>query len=513
MAIYHLSVKIIGRSAGRSAVAAAAYRSGEKIVNQQYHRVHNYQNKKGIMYSEILLPRQAPIRFLDRSTLWNTVEKIEKGKNAQLVREVEVALPIELSLEGHISLLQKFVQQNFVDKGMCADFSIHDKGDGKPHAHILLTMCAMDSEGLWMNKKTKEYILNEQGQKQYDKQKKTYKCKSIPTTNWDQKENLLLWRENWAKVVNEMLASQDIRIDHRSYKNQGISKIPTIHLGQKVVAMERKGIPTEIGRIYRELMALNLQKEQMEKRFREQKQYMDDKLGKLSLLKGEEKSPTIEMPESILFLCLPAKEAEHELLTLYDTVQKVKSEKGHLKESIEALEKSPKILWRKGQSIQKQYQSYIDCSEEVKKLKSTLKEEEEKSLFLRNRGKVKEVLHSLEQTEKERKKQIRLFKESFGISPENNLKGKREKQQEYKQSHQINQGKLKEIKEKYIEKKEEYREVKETYMDCLVYLLLREDQQTLYEALGNHIEDVEMDKLNDSSKEKKSILRQLEAFK
>lgn len=305
MAIYHLSVKIIGRSAGRSVVAAAAYRSGEKLVNEQDHRVHNYQNKKGVAYSEILLPEQAPPRFSDRSTLWNAVEKIEKGKNAQLAREVEVALPVELSLEEQIPLLKHFIQKNFVDKGMCADFSIHNKGDGNPHAHILLTMRALDQEGQWRNKKTKDYILDERGQKQYDKQKKTYKCRTIATTDWDQKENLLLWRENWAKEVNEALASQNITIDHRSYKAQGISKIPTIHLGQRVVAMERKGIPTEIGRIYKELVALNVQKEAMEQFFNKQQKELKEVLSP----KEEAKSPGKEIPASILFLRLPTKEA------------------------------------------------------------------------------------------------------------------------------------------------------------------------------------------------------------
>ena len=109
MAIYHLSIKIISRGKGKSAVAASAYRSGEKIKNEYDGIVHDFTRKGGIAHTEILLPQNAPQEFSDRGTLWNSVEKIEKSKNSQLAREIEVALPKELDREKQINLVREYV--------------------------------------------------------------------------------------------------------------------------------------------------------------------------------------------------------------------------------------------------------------------------------------------------------------------------------------------------------------------------------------------------------------------
>lgn len=146
IAIYHCSIQIISRSDGRSAVAAAAYRSGTNLVNEWSGRPANYDRKKGIAYSEIMLPDNAPASFSDRQTFWNSVEMNEKRADAQLAREIEVALPQELPLEEHKKIIHAYCQQ-FVDAGMCVDFSIHDKHDGNPHCHIMLTMRALDENG------------------------------------------------------------------------------------------------------------------------------------------------------------------------------------------------------------------------------------------------------------------------------------------------------------------------------------------------------------------------------
>lgn len=138
MAIYHCSIKIISRGKGKSAIAASAYRSGEKIINEYDGIIHDYTKKGGIVYKEIMLPNRAPAELINRSVLWNSVEKIEKSKNAQLAREIEVALPVELNREQQIQLVKEYVKKNFVSCGMCADFAIHDKKDGNPHAHIML---------------------------------------------------------------------------------------------------------------------------------------------------------------------------------------------------------------------------------------------------------------------------------------------------------------------------------------------------------------------------------------
>ena len=120
---------------GRSAVAAAAYRSGEKLTNEWDGLTHDYTHKPGIVHTEIILPAHAPPEFQDRSTLWNSVEQIEKSSDAQLAREIEVALPVELSRAEQLALVRSFAKDNFVAEGMCADFALHDKGDGNPHAH------------------------------------------------------------------------------------------------------------------------------------------------------------------------------------------------------------------------------------------------------------------------------------------------------------------------------------------------------------------------------------------
>ena len=160
MAIYHLSIKIISRDKGKSAVAASAYQSGEKIKNEYDGIVHDFTRKGGIAHTEILLPQNAPQEFANRSVLWNSVEKIEKSKNSQLAREIEIALPKELDREKQIELVRNYVKENFVDVGMCADIAIHDKNDENPHAHILLTMRSLNEDKTWGAKSKKEYIFD-----------------------------------------------------------------------------------------------------------------------------------------------------------------------------------------------------------------------------------------------------------------------------------------------------------------------------------------------------------------
>lgn len=270
MAIYHCSAKIIGRSGGRSAVAASAYRSGEKITNERDGITHDYTGKTGVVHSEILVPVNAPEWANDRSKLWNEVEQVEKSQKAQLAREIEVGLPNELNREQQIELCRDYSKE-FANNGMVADYSIHDKGDGNPHAHIMLTMRPFDENGNWGAKQQKVYELDKDGNKQYNSKTKTYKCKSVQTTNWNEKETLQKWREGWAKSANLALerAGHEQRIDHRSNKERGIDKIPTIHEGVHARAMERKGIQTERGDINRNI---NRRNQNIEKIEREMKQ-------------------------------------------------------------------------------------------------------------------------------------------------------------------------------------------------------------------------------------------------
>ncbi len=259
MAIFHLSIKMISRGKGKSAVAAAAYRSGEKIISDYDGITHDYTRKRGVVMTEILLPRNAPIRFYNRSRLWNAVEKIEKAKNAQLAREVEVSIPKELNFEEGYHLVKEFCQRNFVDKGMIADICFHDKGDGNPHAHIMLTVRPFNEDRSWGSKQKKEYILDENGEKIYDKKKRQYKCKSVPTTDWNDRRNAPKWRKSWAGMCNKYLekSGHDERIDHRSYERQGLEILPTKHLGTAASQMEKRNIKTDRGETNRHIKMVN----------------------------------------------------------------------------------------------------------------------------------------------------------------------------------------------------------------------------------------------------------------
>ncbi len=252
----HIPVSIIKRSAGRSAVAAAAYRSGTKLTNEWDGMTHDYTRKGGIVHAEIMLPAHAPPEFADRSILWNSVEQIEKARDSQLAREIEAALPRELSAEQQLALVRAYVKDNFVDKGMCADFAIHDKGTGNPHVHIMLTLRPLKENGQWGAKCRKAYDLDENGQRIPDG-KGGWKNHREDTTDWNDKGNVEIWRAAWAAYTNRALesAGRPERIDHRSYKRQGIDKIPSVHLGPAASQMEKRGIRTDKGEVNRQIAA------------------------------------------------------------------------------------------------------------------------------------------------------------------------------------------------------------------------------------------------------------------
>lgn len=259
MAIFHLSVKMISRGKGKSAVAAAAYRSGEKITSDYDGITHDYTRKRGVVMTEILLPKNASVLFYNRSRLWNAVEKIEKAKNAKLAREMEVSIPKELNFEEGYRLVNEFCHKNFVDKGMIADICFHDKGDGNPHAHIMLTVRPFNEDRSWGSKQKKVYILDENGEKIYDKKKRQYQCKSVPTTDWNDRGNVEKWRQSWADMCNRYLekSGHDERIDHRSYERQGLEILPTKHLGTATSQMEKRKIKTERGEVNRHIKMVN----------------------------------------------------------------------------------------------------------------------------------------------------------------------------------------------------------------------------------------------------------------
>ena len=214
--MYHFSVQIIGRSAGRSAVAAAAYRSGEKVTDERTGLVHDYTRKQGVHHRVILLPPSAPRAFFSRHELWNAVEAKETRKNSQTAREIDFALPIELNRKDQIRLARTFVRDVFVKAGMCADLCLHDLHSGNPHAHVMLTTRNVSSNGF-----------------------------TTKNRDWNDKGLLMVWREKWADYANAFLEKRGstTRLDHRSLLDQGITdRLPQIHLGPTRHAMQKKGI-------------------------------------------------------------------------------------------------------------------------------------------------------------------------------------------------------------------------------------------------------------------------------
>ncbi len=266
MAIYHLSIKIISRSQGRSAVASAAYRSGERLYSEETETVFDYSFKGGVEHSEIALPDNAPEQFLDRQTLWNSVQTIENKSDSQLAREFEVALPLECNKEEWIEIGREFAAY-MTAQGMIADWAIHnpvDKETGlqdNPHIHMMCTTRPLTKDGEWASKMKKVYKLDANGERipvidpKTGKQKigarnrKMWQRETVERNEWDDRSKAKEWRAKWSEVVNKHLAPEN-HIDHRSYKDQGLDLIPTVHEGYKArkldkELMQEKGIHAE----------------------------------------------------------------------------------------------------------------------------------------------------------------------------------------------------------------------------------------------------------------------------
>ena len=305
MAIYHLEAKVVSRGNGRSAVAASAYLSCSKMLNDYDGVQHNFTRKKGLVWQDVFLPEFAPPEWKDRSVLWNAVEKNEKTKDSRLAREIVPALPIELTPAQWQELLTDFIQNNFVADGMCADVAVHDPYPPRhnPHAHIMVTVRPLDEKGNWQYKTEKEYLCVKDGEergftaaefkqaqadgweKQYQYKvgkKKVYMTPSAAqaqgyeriskypkstkygrqnpiTERWNSDEQLVLWRQAWADVTNLHLerTGHEERIDHRSHAERGLLERPTVHEGVVARAMDKKGIISDRCELNRQIRADN----------------------------------------------------------------------------------------------------------------------------------------------------------------------------------------------------------------------------------------------------------------
>lgn len=329
IAIYNFEAKMISRGTGRSVVAAAAYASCSKIYNDYDGMMHDYTRKHGCVYSEIFLPSNAPPEWQDRTELWNAVEAAEKAKDSRLARELIVALPVEIGLDEWKAILKDFISKQCVNKGMCADVSIHDTDGHNPHAHILLTMRPIDDKGKWQAKTQKEYLCKrgdeERGftaaefktaqadgwEKQYQYKVDKKKLYMTPTeaeqqgyervsknpkstrygrqnpicAEWNSEEQVLRWRKAWEGVTNKALEqnSIDARVDCRSFKECGIDEQPTIHEGVSAHIIEQRGGVSERCEMNRQIKADNALLLEIKKQIKKLSAIVVDKVKKTVL--------------------------------------------------------------------------------------------------------------------------------------------------------------------------------------------------------------------------------------
>ena len=283
MAIKSISTRaqICGRSAnchgGHSAVEQSSYISREKMYSEYDEKMYYPKYSEDLVHCEVMLPENAPPEYSDPYVLWNSVENNEKGSNAQLARTYRIELPNEWSYELATEIVRDYVNRNFVSKGMCAQFAIHDSENKKTgqrnlHCHILLTMRGIDEQGHWMPKQKKVYLTGESGERiplidkatgmqKVDKQnRKQWKCATIQTNDWNSRENASIWRKDLVDIinsVNERLGMTENYWEYRSFKERGLDIFPQIHMGEKASALERAGIKTVRGDINRDIITKN----------------------------------------------------------------------------------------------------------------------------------------------------------------------------------------------------------------------------------------------------------------
>jgi len=307
----HCKITIIKRSNNESAVSAAAYQSGEKLFSEYAQEQKYYPYKNEVTHKEIMLPPHVPPEFADRNTLWNSAEAQEKQWNSQLARRFVLAIPREIPPGQYADLIRDYCREFFVSKGMIADFAIHDKGDGNPHAHILLTMRAMDEKGKWLPKSRKVYDLDKNGER-IRLASGRWKSHKENTVDWNNRKYAEIWRQGWADTANRYLEANDRpeRLDLRSYARQGIDQIPTVHMGAAACQMEKKGIQTNIGNLNRDIKTANRLMQSIRQMVRSLKGWLSDlKEKKAVLLEALEQAKEPTLPE-LLFRYLEQRSGE-----------------------------------------------------------------------------------------------------------------------------------------------------------------------------------------------------------
>ena len=288
------SFKIISRGKGQSCMASCAYYSGKKKYSE-YECCWKYPHSSParVKWVEVMLPSNAPRAYADSQTLWNAVDAAETSVNAQTARSMLFALPRELTDGQNLALVRDFCQKEFVDKGMVCNFFYHDKGDGNPHVHIMLTLRAMDENGKWLPKSKNVYALDENGNR-IRALNGSWKRVKVDTVDWNERKYGEIWRQNWATAQNAALeaAGRAERVDMRSLERQGVEdRLPQKHLGPTASALERKGVSSERGDENRKIISVNKMLASLQKTVRGIGAWLDE------LCKAVSRQQIIESPD------------------------------------------------------------------------------------------------------------------------------------------------------------------------------------------------------------------------
>ena len=288
------SFKIISRGKGQSCMASCAYYSGEKKYSE-YECCWKYPHSSSsrVKWVEVMLPPNAPRAYADPQTLWNAVDAAETSVNAQTARSMLFALPRELTDEQNLALVRDFCQKEFVDKGMVCNFFYHDKGDGNPHVHIMLTLRAMDENGKWLPKSKNVYALDENGNR-IRTPNGSWKRVKVNTVDWNERKYGEIWRQDWAAAQNAALeaAGRMERVDMRSLERQGVEdRLPQKHLGPTASALEHKGVSSERGDENRKIISVNKVLASLQKTVRGIRDWLDE------LRKAVSRQQIIESPD------------------------------------------------------------------------------------------------------------------------------------------------------------------------------------------------------------------------
>ena len=288
------SFKIISRGKGQSCMASCAYYSGEKKYSE-YECCWKYPHSSPsrVKLVEVMLPPNAPKAYADPQTLWNAVDAAETSVNAQTARSMLFALPRELTDGQNLALVRDFCQKEFVDKGMVCNFFYHDKDDGNPHVHIMLTLRAMDENGKWLPKSKNVYALDENGNR-IRAPNGSWKRVKVDTVDWNERKYGEIWRQDWAAAQNAALeaAGRAERVDMRSLERQGVEdRLPQKHLGPTASALERKGVSSERGDENRKIISVNKMLASLQKTVREIGAWLDE------LRKAVSRQQIIESPD------------------------------------------------------------------------------------------------------------------------------------------------------------------------------------------------------------------------